>query len=290
MYVEKPLGISVAHDQAIRAAVKRYGSIFQYGTQQRSSQHCRFGCELVRNGRIGKVHTIHVVAPNGRSGGSTEPVPVPQDLDYDMWLGPAPMALYTKDRCTNLGAYHIYDYALGFIAGWGAHPLDILQWGYDTHLAGQGEFEGTGVIPGEGLFNTVMNWDVRIQYANGLKITFKPGSNSTQFVGTEGWVRIWRRGIDAHPKSLLKSTIAPDEIHLLESARHDQNFLDCVKRRSETVSPIEAAVWSDVISHLSDIAVRTGRKIRWDPKKEVIIGDEQASRMLTRPMRSPWRL
>jgi glucose-fructose oxidoreductase len=289
-YVEKPLGISVLHDQTCRKVFQQYGRIFQYGTQQRSSEHCRFGCELVRSGRIGKVHTIEVVAPNGASGGSTEEIPVPPDLDYEMWLGPAPVAPYTKDRCTAQGAYHIYDYAIGFIAGWGAHPLDILQWGYDTHKAGVAEFEGTGDIPTEGLFNTVINWNVRIQYANGLKMTFTPGGDSTKFIGKEGWVQVRRGGIDAEPKSLLESTIGPNDVHLTVSTNHAQNFVDCVKSRATPVSNLDDAVHSDIISHMGDICIRLGRKITWDPVKEEIIGDEEASRMLSRPMRPPWTM
>ena len=289
-YVEKPLGISVLHDQTCRKVFKQYGRIFQYGTQQRSSQHCRFGCELVRSGRIGEVHTIEVVAPNGASGGSTDEIPVPPDLDYNTWLRPAPMAPYTKDRCTAQGAYHIYDYAIGFIAGWGAHPLDILQWGYDTHKAGAAEFEGTGDIPTEGLFNTVTNWNVRIQYANGLKMTFTPGGDSTKFIGDEGWVQVRRGGIDAEPKSLLTSTIGPGDVHLTKSTNHAQNFVDGVKSRATPVSNLDDAVYSDIISHLGDICIRTGRKIQWDPVKEEIIGDEEASRMLSRPLRAPWTI
>ncbi len=289
-YVEKPLGISVQHDQSCRKLFKKYGRVFQYGTQQRSSGHCRFGCELVRSGRIGEVHTIEVVAPNGASGGSTEEIPVPPDLDYDMWLGPAPVAPYTKDRCTASGTYHIYDYALGFIAGWGAHPLDILLWGYDIHKAGEAEFEGTGSIPTEGLFNTVINWNVRARYANGLKMVFTPGGDSTKFIGPDGWVQVRRGGIDAEPKSLLKSTIGPDDVHLPHSGNHSQNFVDCVKSRNQPVSHIDHAVYSDIISHMGDICIRLGRKIRWDQVKEEIIGDEEASRMLSRPMRPPWTL
>ncbi|HUS44617.1 MAG TPA: Gfo/Idh/MocA family oxidoreductase [Phycisphaerae bacterium] len=290
MYVEKPLGVSIAEDQACGEAVKQYGRVFQYGTQQRSSAHCRFGCELVRNGRIGEIREVHVTAPDGAAGGSTEPIPVPEDLDYDLWLGPAPWRPYTKDRCTHLGTYHVYDNSIGFIGGWGAHPLDILQWGFDTHLAGMIECEGTGTIPTEGLFDTVVHWDVRIQFGNGVKMTFKPGGDCTTFVGTQGRVSVARGRIDADPKSLLQSTIGPEELHLQESRHHGANFVEAVKNRTTPVSNIDDAVWSDLISHLSDIAIRTGRKIKWNPKTETIVGDEEASRMLNRAMREPWRL
>ena len=124
VYVEKPLGVSMEQDKALRAAVHTHGAIFQYGTQQRSfSTHCAFACELVRNGYLGELKAIHVVAPNGATGGNPAPQPVPAGLDYDLWLGPAPLAPYTHDRVIGGGRWHIYDYALGFIAGWGAHPL-----------------------------------------------------------------------------------------------------------------------------------------------------------------------
>jgi hypothetical protein len=310
MYVEKPLGVSVEQNRALGEAIKRHGNVFQYGTQQRSGRNFRFACELARNRRIGKLHTIHVWCARGERGGSTEPIPVPKGFDYDMWLGPAPVAPYTEDRCitggtARKGAYHIYDYSLGFIAGWGAHPLDIAQWGNDTDTTSPIEYEGTGTIPTEGLFDTITTWDMHCLYANGVKMRFmsddvaKPFveryhpkfiDHGTTFVGSEGWVSVDRQGIYADPPSLLESETGPAEIHLYESRDHRQNFLDCVKNRTATVSPIEAAIRSDTISHLCDIAIRVGRKITWDPEREIIVGDEEASRMLTRAMRSPWHL
>lgn len=289
MYVEKPLGISVAHNQAARAAIKKHKVMFQYGTQQRSIRHCHHGCELVRNGRIGKLHTIEVVAPNGSKGGSTVEIPVPEDLDYNMWLGPAPKAPYTKDRCTRGGAWFVYDYAIGFIAGWGAHPLDILDWGFDSHLAGNIEVKGTGVVPSEGLYNTVINWDLTYKFAGGINMTLKPGGDSTKFIGDKGWVRISRGSYDAEPKSLLKEQITSG-VRLQRSPGHDRNFVFSIKTRKEPVSGIDSAVRSDILSHLGDIAVRTQRTIRWDPTKEVILGDKDASAMLSRELRAPWTL
>jgi glucose-fructose oxidoreductase len=245
---------------------------------------------LVRNGRIGKVERMEVIAPNGAAGGSTEEIAVPADLDYAMWLGPAPEAPFTANRCNPPGTYWIYDYSIGYLGGWGAHPLDIMVWGSLDDLTGPMTVEGAGVIPTEGLYDTVYNWDVKVQMADGVKMTFKPGGDSTKFIGPDGWVRIWRGGIDANPKSLLTSKIGPNEVHLQESPRQDQNFIDAIKSRNEAVSPIGDSVRSDIISHLCDIAVRTGRKITWDPKKEVIVGDAEASKMIHRPMRSPWTL
>jgi len=289
-YTEKPLGVCLHEDLICRDAVRRYDRMFQYGTQQRSSRHCRYGCELVRSGYIGEVKEILVVAPDSGPGGSTAPQPVPDDLDYDMWLGPAPWRPYCGQATGGGGWWHDYEYAIGFIAGWGAHPLDILVWGYDTHKAGLWEVEGTATIPYTGRNNVVMKWDVDIRFANGVKMKFRPGGDYTEFKGTEGWIGISRGGIKADPPSLLQIPLKPEDVHLVESNNQGGNFLASVKSREDPVSNIEDAVHSDIISHVSDIAIRSGRKIVWDPVKETIVGDEEAARRLTRAWRAPWRL
>ena len=314
VYVEKPLSVAVTWNQALRAAVQRYGAVFQYGTQQRSDPKFRHACELVRNGYLGELRRIEAWCPGmaapgwyettSKGGGSTEAIPVPDGLDYERWLGPAPRSPYTKDRCTEWGAYHVYDNALGFIAGWGAHPLDIAQWGNGTDGEAPVEVEGTGKIPTEGIFNTISEWDVHCRYRNGVTLrlmntrlaqepvesyrTFH--DHGTTFFGPKGWVSVDRGGIYASDPAWLTRVIGPDELHLSESSHHQANFLNCVKSRARTVSPVEAAVQSDVISHLGDIAIRTGRPLRWDVEQETILGDEAAARMLHRPLRAPWRL
>jgi hypothetical protein len=289
-YVEKPLGVSVEQDLVCRKVFQERKRIFQYGTQQRSSSHCRFGCELVRSGRIGKLHTIEVIAPDGGAGGSTKEIPVPAGLDFEMWTGPAPVKPYTADRCHPPGTYWIYDYSIGYLGGWGAHPLDIMVWGSDADLAGPMVFEGTGQIPGTGLYDTVFHWDVKIQMGGGVNMTFKPGSDCTKFIGSDGWVEIRRRGLDAEPKSLLTSVIGPGDVHLITSPHHAKNFVAAVKSRTAAVSNLPDAVRSDLISQLSNIAVRLKRKITWDPRREVIVGDAEASKLTRRAMRSPWTL
>ncbi len=288
-YVEKPLGVSIEQVLACRKVFQDNKRIFQYGTQQRSSNHCRFGCELVRSGRIGEVTRIEVVAPDGGSGGSTAEIPVPEGFDYNMWLGPAPMVPFTASRCHPPGTYWIYDYSIGYLGGWGAHPLDIMVWGSLADVSGPVEIEGTGVIATEGLFDTVHHWDIKGKLGD-VEFTFKPGGDSTKFIGPDGWVQIRRGGIAAEPATLLQSEIGDDDVHLLKSPRQDQNFIDSIKSRKEAVSPIGDSVRSDIISHLSNIAVRTGRKITWDPKKEVIVGDDEAAKMCHREMRAPWTL
>jgi len=292
MYVEKPLGLAMDWNIALRKAVHQYGRIFQYGTQQRSQGHMRLGCELVRNGYIGQIKAVEVRSPAGHGLGSTTPIPVPAGFDYDLWLGPAPQAPYTKDRCTNRGAYHISAYALGYIAGWGAHPLDIAVWGMgDCPQAVPVEYEGKGRFPTEGLFDTATSWDVRGRYANGVKFRFfGPGGDLTTFIGTEGTVALSRGGWRTNPPSLKTAKLRPGELHLYNSNNHAGTFIDCIKSRRQTISPIDVAVWSDTISHLSEIAIRTERKISWDPQKEVILGDDAACRTLTRAIREPYRL
>lgn len=286
VYVEKPLGLSMEQNKALRQTVHRYGAVFQYGTQQRSfNPHCGFACELLQNGYLGELKEVHILAPNGASGGKAEAQPIPDGLDYDLWLGPAPVTPFTRDRVFGIGRWHIYDYAIGFLGGWGAHPLDIAHWGY-PHIPV--EYEGTGRIPSEGLFDTVIDWDVRGRYASGVGFTMKPGPDKTTFVGTQGWVAVSRGKIDAEPKSLLKVKIKPDEIHLLQEKHHGQDFLNCVLTRRTPASNIDSAVQSDFVSHLCDIAIRTGRKIQWDPVKETIVGDDSAARMMRRATRAPW--
>ena len=289
-YTEKPLGVSVAEDLKCREVIRRYERVFQYGTQQRSSDHCRFGCELVRSGYIGEVKSIQVIAPDSQTGNTGTEQPVPEGLDYDMWLGPAAWRPYCGQSTGGHQWWHDYNYALGFIAGWGAHPLDILQWGYDTHLTGPWEVEGTATIPTEGRNNVVMNWNVNFNFANGAKMNFITGGNYTQFTGTEGWVGISRGGIKADPPSLLDVKLKPDDVHLPTSKSQGGNFLESVQERRDAVSNIDDAVRSDTISHVSDIAIRCGRKVVWDPAAEDFVGDPQASRMLTRPHRGPWTL
>jgi predicted dehydrogenase len=304
IYCEKPLGMSVREGQELRRLVRQRGTVLQFGTQEHSSARMRFACELVRNGRIGKVHTIYAWCAAGQAGGSTKPAPLPEGFDYNMWLGPAPYTPYTKDRCFTRGKSWVYDNNLGFIADWGDHILDIVQWGNGTQLTGPVEYEGTGVLPAEGLYDTFTDWDVWCTYADGVKMRFMStsvaepvvasyglaGGNGRMWVGTDGWVNVDRSNLWAEPAELLKSRIGPDEINLEASPGHKRNWLDCIKTRKDPISPIETAVKTDTIAQISNIAIRQGRKIKWDPLREVIIDDPQASKMLARPMRSPWRL
>jgi predicted dehydrogenase len=304
VYLEKPMGLSLAQDQALRAAVHRHGRVFQFGTQQRSERNFRFACELALNGRLGKLHTINVWSPGSSQGGDPTPVPVPEWLDYEMWLGPAPYTPYTKDRCSNKLWWFISDYALGFIAGWGIHPLDIALWGGGEKVACPVEIEGKGVWPTEGVCDTAMNWKVVCKYDSGVTMNFtgdpypdewkqrygRTTSHGTAFEGTDGWVHVDRSSLNAHPKELLETEFGPNDIHLYKSDNHVRNLLDCVKSRAETVCPIDVAVQADIICQISDIAIRLEQKLTWDPKTERFVNNDTANRRLSRSMRTPWTL
>lgn len=313
MYTEKPLGISIEQDLAAREIVEKHKRIFQYGTQNRSMVQVRMGTELVLNGHIGDVKEVYVWCPSGEAGGSATPVtPVPDEFDYEMWLGPAPAAPFCTDRCFGgghrKGIYHIYDYALGFIAGWGAHPLDQLQWWADTEKLGiPVRYQGAGKLPAEGLYNTITNWDITCTYANGLPLRFTdvatarqkkniphideiPFDHGTLYVGTKGWVAVSRGAWKTSPGELVHSGKEPGERRLAVSTGQQRNFVDCVLDRKQPISNLESAIQSDLISQIGDIVVRTGRAIIWDPVKRTIVGDNDAVRMMSRPMRKPWTL
>ncbi len=301
--VEKPLGVSVEQDQICRETIRRYDRIFQYGTEARAMSACRLGAELIRNGKIGKIREIRVKAPNSRQGGSREPKPVPKDLEYDMWLGPAPWRPYSGCPDNGNRWFHVYDYALGFIAGWGAHPLDLMLWAYDTHTTGPWEVEGTGLIPTTGCNDAVIDWDVRFRLGDGVTMSYYaagvPKDEPTQlagrgdyahFIGEEGWIALYYGGMICEPESLRTTTLGPNDVRLPVSKGQERNFIECVQTRQTPVSPIDNAVRGDIISHISNIAIRVGHKITWDPVKEKIVGDDEASRMLSRAMRDPWKL
>ena len=296
IYCEKPLTLTVAGGRRLCDAVKRYGRVLQTGSQQRSDSRFRFACELVRNGRIGKLHTIRVEIPR-----NTRPNPldwqveeVPLGFDYDMWLGPAPWAPYTKHRC-HYEFRFLFDYSGGQITNWGGHYLDIAQWGNGTDYTGPVEIVGRGQFPKRGLFTTATNTNLEYTYANGVKLMCTTRSDDANegkiwFEGSDGWVFVNRSRIDAHPKSILESTIGPNETHLYNSTDHQRDFLDCVKLRKKPAASVEIGHRSASLCHLGNIAMLLGRKLKWNPEEERFVDDTTANRMLTRSMRAPWRI
>ena len=291
VHCEKPLTLTIGGGRALADAVKRYGRVLQTGSQQRSSSEFRNACELVRNGRIGKLHTIKVGIPgnNRKCPPTWEAEPVPEGFDYDMWLGPAPWEPYIEQRCHYQFRF-ILDYSGGQMTNWGAHYLDIAQWGNGADDTGPVEIEGKGDFPESGLFTTSKKADITYTYANGVKLLLKTGGGNTRFEGSEGWVFVTRGKIDAEPKSLLKEKIGADEIKLYNSRDHKQNFLDCIKSRKDPIASAEIGHRSSTVCHLGNIAMLLDRKLKWDPKKERFIDDSAAHSMIARSMRSPWKL
>lgn len=287
---EKPT-LTVREGRILVDTMKRYGRIFQWSTEDRAVYEYHRMCELVRNGRIGKMHTIRVELPSGpNTPGDPTPMPVPKELDYDMWLGPAPWAPYNKDRC-HWNFRWVLDYSGGMLTDWGAHLLDGAQWGNDTEYTGPVEVEGKGVFCNDGLYDTANEFKIEYKYASGVQLIVTSGTPSLRFEGTEGWIgnRGWRAPLEAEPKSILNSVIGTNEVHLYTCPAGEQrNFLDCVKSRKECYFPPEIGQRCFTIAHIGNISMISGRKLKWDPDKEHFIGDEEANRMLSRSMRSPW--
>lgn len=294
LYIEKALTTTIAEGQALVAAARQFGRVVQVGTQQRSSESFRRACEWVRNGYIGQLKRILVGDPRGYSGPPVRDLPVPQDVDYDLWLGPAPWKPYMPERLQNLQGWMLtYDYTVGFQSGWGQHDIDIAQWGNGTDHTGPVEVEGRATFPADGLNDTAMTWHTEYRYANGVQLIFTSDNENPhgiRFEGTEGWVFVNRERLISHPSSLATVRFKSNDLRLYESNHHHRNFLECVRTRCEPVCPVTTGHRANVICNLSDIATRLGRKLQWDPAREQFPNDAQANRMLSRAMRAPWRL
>lgn len=295
VYSEKPLTRSIREGRILADVVRRYGAILQVGSQQRSDEKFIRACELVRNGRIGQLKTVHVEIPT-RPGKDDpwSPQAVPPELDYEMWLGPAPWAPYHKDR-VHYNFRFVSDYSGGDVTNWGAHQLDIAQWGIGADDAGPLEVEGRGKRNASGLHDVFYDVHVDFTYAGGVMLELRSGGNGVRFEGSEGWVYVDRSKLDADPKSLLTARIGPDEIHLAPESgggTHMGIWLDCIRSRNPKGInvPVEIGHRSATVCHLANIAMELGRKLKWDPADEKFPDDDEANRHLWRPMREPWRL
>ncbi len=292
---QKPFARSIREGRAMVDALNRYGCVWQTGSQQRSDGKFRRACELVRNGRIGRILKVEVGLPTGGSRGTQPPIPVPDHLDWNFWLGPAPYRPYCDfgGDSPHWNWRWIMDYSGGQLTDWAGHHIDIAQWGLGFERTGPVSIEGRGVYPEDGLYNTPMQYRFVCTYANGLQMTVANNQQITQgakWIGEDGWVHVNRGGLSAEPKSLLNEVIGPNEIHLYKSNGHKQNFIDCIKTRKETIAPAEIGHRSISVALIGEIAMLTGRKIRWNPDTEEIIGDPGASALLERPYREPWSL
>ncbi len=292
VYCEKPMTLTIVEGRVMTDVARRYGRVLQCGTQQRSSREFRTACELVRNGRIGKLRTIRVGIPpnNVPSPKDWHEMPVPEGFDYDLWLGPAPWAPYHEKRC-HYSFRFLLDYSGGQVTNWGAHYLDIGQWGNGTDDTGPVEVEGRGEFPEDGLFDTATRVDFTCTYANGVRMTCTTGGGgNTRFEGTDGWVDVTRGRLDAQPRSLLAEPFGPSDIRLYESNNHMGDFLECVRTRRRPIADVEIGHRTSTLCHLGNIAMLLGRKVRWDPERERFPDDAEADRMRLRPYREPWHL
>ncbi|MHC4509926.1 MAG: Gfo/Idh/MocA family protein [Planctomycetota bacterium] len=284
VYCEKPLSLTIRQARELADAVKRYGRIFQTGTQQRSWREFRFACELVRNGYIGEVKSITVNVGGPPAWSCDAPgEPEPNWLDWNMWLGPAPWRAYTSKIAPG-GWMGYRDYSGGEMTNWGAHMFDVAQWAMGADESGPVQ-----IIPPDGKDTKVLTY----KYANGtMMMRDKIGREvpGVLFTGTEGKIEVSRDHLVTWPDSLLRQKFKPDEIHLYQSKNHPDNFLECVRTRERPASDAEVGCRSVTVCHLGNIAYWLKRPLRWDPKEEKFVNDPEADRMKSRPMRAPWRL
>ncbi len=298
VYGEKPFTHSLREGRALCDSIKRYGRVWQTGSWQRSEDNFYRACELVRNGRIGRIQRVEVGLPSGHydfagTFGQEKIESPPAGFDYETWLGPAPAWPYCKARVHMNWRWNM-DFGGGQLMDWIGHHLDIAQWGLDTELTGPVEFSGRGEFPKTGIYNSATRYWVDAVYADGTPMVIAGGypeiQSGTKWIGEHGWVWVDRGGFESQPAHLVSEVIGPNETKLYHSRDHWQNFLDCVRSRALTIAPAEVAHRSASVGHLGVIAIETGRKIKWDPATETILGDPGAERLLSRAYRKPYQL
>lgn len=300
IYGEKPLAYSFHEGVAIREAVARYKRVWQTGSWQRSLENFRKACELVRNGRIGKIRRVEVGLPGGhfdfaRTKDLTAVTDPPAILNYDRWLGPAPEAPYCPARVHKNWRWNL-DYAGGQLMDWVGHHVDIAHWGLGFDETGPMEVEGKGEYPAwTALWNTATKYQVTAKYAGGVTMIIAGGypeiKSGTKWIGDDGWVHVDRGRLEASQPSLLTSEIKPNEIQLKKTGNHYREWLQCIKTGEKTLTPAEVALRSATPGWLGQIAMLTGRKLKWDPLKERITnGNSETEKLLSRKMRIPWNL
>ena len=297
IYMQKPLTYSVVEGQKLVKAVRKNNVILQTGSQQRSSVYFRRTCELVRNGRIGKLQCIEVAVPTDSGTGIEKPMEVPKNLNYDMWLGPTPYVPYTEHRVhpqadlSRPGWLQIEGYCRGMITGWGSHMYDIAQWalGVDT-TSGPVEVESLAEFPDRGLFDVHVGYQSWATYANGVKLVSHNGRAGVNFIGSDGWIWVERGSFRAHDRNIFRQDTGPNCIKLYESNDHMGNFLECMRSRKEPIAPVEAGHRSNSVCVIHHIAMKLKRKLKWNPDAECFINDDEANKMLDFTHRKKWQV
>jgi len=315
VYLQKPASLTISEGRKMADIVTASGRIFQIGSQQRSWKQFHRCCELVRNGRIGDVTHVEVGLPGDPSGPDAAEMPVPKGFNYDAWLGSTPEVYYTEIRVmpqkgfSRPGWLRCEQFGAGMITGWGAHHIDTAHWGMNVELTGPVEIWGTAEFPTSGLWNVHGKFKTEARYANGMTMSVSGDyPNGIKFIGTKGWIFVTRDELvtpDATPGSgeqgppqplvasdpkILDSVIGENEIHLATSAEHHANWLDSVRSRKPPVTNAEIAHRACSTCLLHHIAMKTKRKMYWDPAKERFKNDDAGNAMLSRPQRKPYVL
>jgi len=288
VYCEKPFSLTIEEGRRLVDVTKRYGTIWQCGTQRRSNDSYRFVVDLIEQGKIGKLHAITAVLGGwgGNGFAKPEPQPDPDEFDYDRWLGQAPWVPYSSTRVKLWR--NRWDTGAGVIADMGAHYFDFAQWALGSYTNLPVEFEGTAEWPSGGLSEVPFSVDVTARYADGVRLLMKNGSKGVRFDGDQGWLHVTDDGrITGEPKSILSS--AP-RVNWTVMSGHVRNFIDCMKSRKLTRSHPEVAHRVHSICHCANIALRLGEKVVWNPNAEQFVDDPQANRMLRRTPRPPWKV
>lgn len=300
IYHEKPMGMSFAESKHVRTAVRKKGVVFQFGTQQRSDLKFRWACELALNGRLGKLKEIQVGVPGGKTTPAFAEQPVPDYVDWERWVGPAPMTSFNVEKLKRDNHENITNFSLGMISCWGIHHLDIANWGNGTDTTGPVSVEGQGTYPeAGGGCDAVLGWKIRYEFANAAPITFvNNGAEGIEmgakFIGENGWVHVTRGAIKAGDEALLRdpaNKAGTMPVKLPVSIEHTRNFVDAVKAGTRAICDIETSVRSDMLPQLACIALKAKRKLAWDPAVETFGADEAANALLNqRPFRGEWKL
>ena len=297
IYMQKPLTYSVVEGQKLVKAVRKNNVILQTGSQQRSSVYFRKTCELVRNGAVGKLQVIEVAIPTDSGIGIATPMDIPKNLNYEMWLGPTPELPYTEHRVhpqndlSRPGWLQIERYCRGMVTGWGSHMYDIAQWalGVDTN-SGPVEVEAIADFPDRGLFDVHRAYQAWATYANGIKMVSHTGKAGVTFIGSDGWIWVERGSFRAHDRNIFRKEFGAGGIKLYESKNHMGNFLECMRTRKDPIAPVEAGHRSNSVCVLHHIAMKLKRKLKWDPKAEKFINNNEANKMLDFPHRKLWQV
>jgi len=312
IYVQKPTSLTIKEGRQLVNVVNKTGVVLQLGTQQRSSDQFRIAAELVRNGRIGKLHTVRIGLPGDPAGPAAPAMPIPSNLNFDMWLGSTPEVPYTEigvhpqNDYGRPGWLRHENYGAGMITGWGQHHFDSAAWGMDTELTGPRYIEAVAEFPRAGLWNVHGDFMVKAEYDNGIVMLTSGGyPNGIRYEGTEGWIWVSRgnyvasasdpvvagnsaKALDASDPKILQSVIGENEIRLIRSDEHHGNWLEAIQGNAKLLSPVEIGHRSCSVCLVSHVAMKLGRKLAWDPVKEEFINDAEANSQLSRPQRAPW--